>query len=73
MDPDVLGKPGQGVHFHVLGIAVVDLFLTLLAAYFIARWRGCPFWATAVCLVGLGTLVHRAVGVRSTLTVAVFD
>jgi hypothetical protein len=66
--PDALGTPGQGIHFHVLGIAVVDLLATLLAAYLLATWRGWSVWGTFLVLVLVGTLVHAAVGVRTTLT-----
>ena len=36
---NALGKPGKGVHsFRIFGIAIVDVILTILAAYLIARF-----------------------------------
>lgn len=70
LHPDALGKPGAGIHFHVCGIAVVDLALTFVAAWFLARWRGWPVWATFAVLFAVGTLVHLVVGVRTTVTKA---
>ena len=71
MNPDALGKPGEGVHFHIMGIAVVDLALTIAAAYALARWQKWSFVWTFVALMVLGVLVHAAIGVRTTLTKAV--
>lgn len=72
MNPDALGTPGQGIHFHVLGIAIVDLLLTFLAAWAVARWRGWSVAWTFAAFMVLGLVVHWLVGVRTTLTVAVF-
>lgn len=63
--PDTFGRPGEGVHFRVLGVAVVDLALTLLAARWLARAAGWDFWPTAAGLVALGEAAHAAVGVRT--------
>ena len=62
-----LGVPGRGVHFHVFGIAIVDVALTIAAAVAVARWRG---WSVAWCLVGAacaGIVAHRAACVRTTV------
>lgn len=71
MQPDALGKPGEGVHFHVMGVAVVDLALTALAAWALAKWRDWSFAWTFAAAMLLGLVVHAAVGVRTTLTKAV--
>ena len=72
MDPDALGKPGEGIHFHVFGIAIVDLVMTIAAAYAVARWQQWSFWWTLVAFMVLGLLVHATIGVRTTLTRTVF-
>lgn len=62
---DVLGRPGEGVHFHVAGVAVVDLAATAAAAWWLARRRG---WSPAVVflvLVAVGEAAHVAAGVRT--------
>jgi uncharacterized membrane-anchored protein len=68
MHPDALGRPGEGVHFHVGGVAIVDLGLTAVAAWALARWWGVSFWAVFAGLMALGLAVHRWVGVRTRLT-----
>lgn len=68
LDPNALGRPREGIHFHVFGIAIVDLVLTFVAAYFLARWRGWSVWLTFAALMLLGLVVHRIVGVDTTLT-----
>lgn len=72
MDPNALGTPGRGIHFHVFGIAIVDLALTFLAAWAIARWRRWSVAWTFAAFMVLGLLVHWLVGVKTTLTNAVF-
>lgn len=72
MRPDALGKPGEGAHFHVAGVAVVDLGLTALAAWWLSRALRTGFAATFALAMLAGLLVHRWVGVRTTLTRLVF-
>lgn len=72
MDPDALGKPGEGIHFHVCGIAIVDLGLTALAAWGLARWLDVSAWWMFAFLMVVGLLVHHAIGVRTKLTKLVF-
>lgn len=67
-----LGKPGEGIHFHVGGIAVVDLALTVLAAFFLAKAFGHPFWAWTLGLLTAGVAAHRLFGVRTTVDRALF-
>lgn len=67
-----LGKPGEGVHFHVAGIAIVDLALTLLAAWGLSKAFAQPFWVWAVGLLTAGVVAHRAFCVRTTVDRALF-
>ena len=60
-----LGAPGRGVHTHVAGVAVVDLGLTLLAAWALARWLGHPWWWWALGLLAAGVAAHRLFCVRT--------
>ena len=55
---NALGEPGKGIHFHVCGIAVMDVAFTALAAF--------------IVLMVVGTIVHYMLGVRTTITKAVF-
>ncbi len=72
MDPHALGVPGEGIHFHVAGVAIVDVVLTLVAACFLARWLSWSVTWTFVCLVAASVVVHRLVGVETTLTKLVY-
>ena len=67
-----LGKPGEGVHFHAGGIAVVDLALALLAAWGLARWFGQPLWAWIAGVLATGVVAHRLFGVRTAVDRALF-
>ena len=70
---DIFGLPGQGVHaVRFLGIAVIDVTLTLLAAWAIAHFAGVPFWLAFASLVLLGILLHRWFCVNTALNVALF-
>uniref|UniRef100_A0A6C0EKI7 Uncharacterized protein n=1 Tax=viral metagenome TaxID=1070528 RepID=A0A6C0EKI7_9ZZZZ len=71
---NALGKPGKGAHFHVLGIAIVDLLLTIALAfgiYFLAkkRWN---FWIILLSLLVLAILVHRLFCVNTTINKLIF-
>lgn len=68
---NALGEPGKGVHFHVLGIAVVDMLMTVLAAFIISRWTG-KFWLVLVILFLLGIILHRIFCVNTTINKLIF-
>jgi hypothetical protein len=55
---NVFGEPGQGAHFHVGGVAVVDLALTVAGAYAVSRYFNSSFGRTLVLLLILGTFLH---------------
>lgn len=65
LDPHAFGRPGEGVHFRVLGVAVVDLGLTVLAARWLATRTGWGLWPTLLALLVVGEAAHLAVGVRT--------
>lgn len=64
---DALGEPGKGAHaIRFLGVAVVDVALTVLAAALIAWFQPAwPFWKVLVALFLLGILLHWLFGVRT--------
>lgn len=62
-----LGKPGEGVHFHVFGIAILDLLGALAAAWALSRAFSQPFWAWALGVLLTGVAAHRAFCVRTTV------
>ena len=70
---NALGVPGKGVHsvrlggVAVGGVAVVDVLLTIVGAYVIARWARVSFAWTAAGLFLLGIILHRMFCVRTTI------
>jgi hypothetical protein len=68
-----LGIPGQGVHsYRIADIAVVDVILTLIAAYIITLITGIPFTYSAIGIFVLGIIAHRLFCVRTTVDKLLF-
>ena len=68
-----LGKPGEGVHVHFLGIAVFDVLGTVLLAYFLHRLTGkfgFPAWLAITFASGI--VAHRVFCVRTAVDRALF-
>ncbi len=60
------GAPGTGVHSHrFLGLAVVDLLLTLLVAMVTTWTTGTPLVITTIAWLTLGLLLHTLFGVNT--------
>ena len=58
---DFFGKPRKGAHSYripILDIAAVDLILTILAAWAIAKYFDYSFWMTFLVLFILGYFFH---------------
>jgi hypothetical protein len=69
---NALGIPGQGVHFHVFGIAIMDVIMTILGGSFLAyvfKWN--YLWTIFIFFV-LGIALHRLFCVKTTLDKALF-
>lgn len=64
---DSLGIPNQGVHKHFMGIAIVDVIMTILGAYLFHRFTGYSFWKCLLGLFLIGILLHRLFCVRTTI------
>ena len=70
---DVFGKPGEGPHsLRFAGVAVVDLGLTVAAAWAIARVWNLSIWKVLACLLVLGVVMHRMFCVNTTVNKALF-
>jgi len=71
---DILGKPGQGVHsYRIFNIAIVDVLLTILAAYLISYFFKTGFIYTLIFMFVLGIISHRLFCVRTTIDKLLFD
>ena len=66
---NIFGAPRTGVHaYRIFDIAIVDLGLTVVAAYPISRYLDEPLGKTAIVLVLLSVPVHLAFGVHTKFT-----
>ena len=70
---DIFGKPNTGVHsYRIFNIAIVDLLLTILVAFIIARLLKKPFWIVLLILFLLGIILHHLFCVRTTIDKLIF-
>ena len=71
---DIFGKPKQGAHsYRVFNIAIVDLVLTILAAYLLSILTGYNIIYTLIFMFILGIISHRIFCVRTTIDKLLFD
>lgn len=70
---NILGEPGKGVHsFRMFGIAIIDVILTIIAAYLISYFYKFNFVYTLIGLFLLGIFLHRIFCVRTTIDKLLF-
>jgi hypothetical protein len=70
---NILGEPGKGVHsFRIFGIAIIDVILTIIAAYLISYFYKFNFGYTLVALFLLGIFLHRIFCVKTTIDKLLF-
>ena len=63
---NLFGVPGQGVHAtRILGIAFVDLFLTILLSLFTAYLTGTSILLNFLVWFVIGELLHYAAGTQT--------
>lgn len=67
-----LGVPGQGVHSHIFGVAIVDCIMTIIGGALLAylfKWS--YFWTIFILFI-LGIVLHRVFCVKTTLDKVLF-
>ena len=65
---NLLGKPGKGAHsIRLFNIAIVDVLLTVLAAFLLAKLLNVSFILTLILLFVLAILVHWIFCVKTTV------
>ena len=58
--------PNVGIHsYRFANVAIIDVLMTILAAYFISLWVHQPFWLTLVIFFTLGVIAHHLFCVRT--------
>lgn len=70
---NVLGEPNKGIHsYRFMGVAIMDVIMTILAAYLISIFFKYNFIYTTIVLFILGIMLHRLFCVRSTVDKLLF-
>lgn len=70
----MFGKPNTGAHkYRILNIAIVDVTLTIIAGYAIAKYYNQDFTEVLICLFLLGIICHRIFCVRTTVDKFLFN
>lgn len=70
---NMFGKSKEGVHsFRVLGVAIVDVVFTFLAAFVIQYFTGGNYWFILICLFILAIFLHRLFCVDTALNKLIF-
>jgi hypothetical protein len=68
-----LGSPGKGIHsYRLFGVAIADVIMTLVAAFFISSSTGYPLLWTSIGLFAVGIGLHRLFCVKTTIDKALF-
>uniref|UniRef100_A0A6C0D2Y8 Uncharacterized protein n=1 Tax=viral metagenome TaxID=1070528 RepID=A0A6C0D2Y8_9ZZZZ len=69
---NALGVPGQGNHFHVFGIAIVDVIMTIVGGALLAYIFKWSYLWTILILFILGIILHRLFCVKTTVDILFF-
>jgi len=70
---NALGKPGQGIHsFRIFNIAVADVVLTFIGAYFISWVTNIKYVYSLLGFFLLGIVLHKLFCVRTTIDKLLF-
>jgi hypothetical protein len=70
---NALGIPGKGIHFHVFGVAIMDVIMTILSGALLAYLFKWNYLWTIIILFLLGIILHRLFCVKTTLDKALFQ
>ena len=70
---NALGIPNKGIHsYRFMGVAIMDVIMTILAAYLISIFFKYNFIYTRIVLFILGIILHRLFCVRTTVDKLLF-
>jgi len=74
LDPDLLGKPGTGIHsVRLFNFAVMDILFTVILAYIISKKFKKDFKLVLIICFISGIVLHRIFGVKTTVDRILFD
>ena len=70
---NALGEPNKGIHsYRFMGVAIMDVIMTILAAYLISIFFKYNFIYTTIVLFILGIILNRLFCVRTTVDKLLF-
>lgn len=70
---NALGIPNKGIHsYRFMGVAIMDVLMTIVAAYLISIFFKYNFIYTTIALFILGIMLHRLFCVRTTVDKLLF-
>ena len=70
---NILGEPDKGVHsYRLFGLAIMDVIMTIVAAFVISYLNKFSFLYTLLFLFVLGIVLHRLFCVRTTIDKLLF-
>ena len=71
---DIFGAPNTGLHsYRIFNIAIVDVILTILAAYLLSYFFRINLMYSLLFMFVLGIISHRLFCVRTTVDKLLFD
>jgi hypothetical protein len=71
---NILGEPGKGIHsYRLFGVAIVDVIMTIIAAYIISYFYKYSFIYVLLILFASGIVLHRLFCVRTTVDKLIFS
>jgi hypothetical protein len=70
---DIFGKPGEGPHsYRIANVAIIDVGVTVIGAFLIAKLFKFKFLKTLIVLFILGIIAHKVFCVKTTVNNAIF-
>jgi hypothetical protein len=69
---DIFGRPNEGIHKHVLGVAIADVGLTIIGSKVIADFFEWDLYKVLLASFATGIIVHKAFGVQTALNKKLF-
>ena len=67
-----MSEIGKGIHFHVLGVAIVDVIATIIGGWGIAYYMKWPIPLTIFFTFVIGIIIHRVLNIRTTVDQLLF-
>ncbi len=72
--PEIGQTPNTGIHsIRLFNIAIIDVIITVLFAYFVSINYQYSFWLVLSILFVLGIVIHRLFKIRTTIDKILFN